>query len=176
MKTVQGKKFFPVLKCSENSIHVFISTRNDSSFKLGAFYFGELTIKKGLCVPGNAAPLPSLSIDRGKIAVNLTWTIAKGSLFMLIQFLAILLRQGWYSVPIEMVVWTWTLSHYKLDHIHWLISCTEQLLQEKKNPDPSQCPRGKGSCKKKWHSDVMFIKLCFNLNGHLGIEKYKDSF
>lgn len=80
-------------------------------------------------------------------------------------------------MPIEMVVWRWTLSHYKLDHIHWLISCTEQLLQEKKkNPDPSQCPRGKGSCKKKWHSDVMFIKLSFNLNGGLGIEKYKTTF
>lgn len=75
-------------------IIIFISSRNDSNFKLGAFYFGELNIKKGLCVPGNAEPLPSLSIDRGKIAVNLTWTIAKGSLFMLIQFLAILLRQG----------------------------------------------------------------------------------
>lgn len=132
MKTVQGKKFFLVLKCSENSINVIISTRNDSNFKLGAFYFGDLTIKKGLCVPGNAEPLPSLSIDRGKIAVNLTWTIAKGSLFMLIQFLAVLLRQGWYSVPTEMVVWRWTLSHYKLDYIHWLISYTEQLLQGKK--------------------------------------------
>lgn len=69
-------------------------------------------------MPGNAELLPSLSIHRDKIAVNLTWTIAKGSLFMLIQFLAVLLRQGCYLVPTEMVVWRWTLSHYKLDHIH----------------------------------------------------------
>lgn len=126
-------------------------------------------------MPGNTEPLPSLSIHRGKIAVNLTWTIAKGSLFTLIQFLAVLLRQGRYSVPIEMVVLRWTLSHYKLDHIHWLISCTEQLLQEKNNPDPSQRPRGKRSCKEKRYSDVMFIKLCFNLNVDLGIENYKVS-
>jgi len=47
---------------------------------------------------------------------------------------------------------------------------------KKKNPDPSQCPRGKRSCKEKWYSDVTFIKFCVNFNVGVGIEKYKISF
>lgn len=55
--------------------------------------------------------------------------------------------------------------------MHWTAAA-----REKKNTDPSQCPRGKTACKAEWYLDVMFIKLCFNLNVGLGIEKYKVSF
>lgn len=46
IKTVQGKKTtFSVWKCTQNNIIVLMLRRNSSNFKLGAFYFQELTIK-----------------------------------------------------------------------------------------------------------------------------------